>query len=265
MRIELPSWPAYRLVYEAVLTFNMRHLRDQLDAESSPWIEVHNAVLKFLRHRLSSYDQQLHDHATFDQEYRDELAAEIRTAAYRKYDWLRKDVDPRPLPEPPQSRLFFDRRASELADLHTIKDQLHSAIRDLRCAGVDRREEIQSLQLSLAEIEQEIDEKFCLFRTEPATKGTGNCLLGAHNATGYYFGGRKLSENYTRYAGFRCPNCRAAVMRTKQAVACGQGRRMIAFSCHCLAFSVDPPGPGYALKPVTLERWAEFCGRIKID
>jgi hypothetical protein len=264
MRVNLPSWPPARLVGEAVTAYNLRHLRTPLDADRSPWPEICKAVFRFLRHRLSGYEQQLYDRAAYDRGYRDALATEIQQSACRQYTWLRREPDPRPFPEPKDSGLFFDRRAHELSAFYTWKDQLHSAIRDLRRAPGDHQAEIAALRKMLSELEEAIKNTFILFRTDPSTAGEGRCLIGKARPgfEGYYFGGRQLAESYTKYTGFSCPECGQALMRAKRPVLHGQGRWMLAHSCQCVSLAVDLPPNGYCLSPVTLQSWTELHQKI---
>src|SRR5271169_5457094 len=46
----LPDWPPQRLLSEAALAHNLRHLEDPLlDPETSPWPLLRRAILAFLR------------------------------------------------------------------------------------------------------------------------------------------------------------------------------------------------------------------------
>ena len=158
MQINLPPWPPARIVSEAVLAFNLRHLDAPIDEETAPWSEIHDVVLRFLRHLLSPYDDQLHNHGFYDREYRDELADRIAREAGRRYPWLRTDTDPRPFPDQFGSTLAFDSIAHSLANHQTLREHIKSAMRDLRRAAVvsDRQQKLNSLADTLQRVEDKL-------------------------------------------------------------------------------------------------------------
>jgi hypothetical protein len=122
--------------------------------DTSPWPLVRNAVLSFLRHSQSQYDERLRTRAERDQEFRDALASQVSAAAYKKYPWLRDD--PRPFPESEvESPLPFDSLEKELAHLHSLRDQLVSAISDLKRQG-NHRDQIAALEAVLEETRHDI-------------------------------------------------------------------------------------------------------------
>jgi hypothetical protein len=115
-----------------VLAHNLRHPDALLDQESSSWPEVYHAILQFLRHQLSQYDARLREQS-YDLELRGQLAGEVARAAFQKYRWLRLEPDPRPFPETSKNdELMFDRMARHLTELCSRRDQIQSAMRDLR-------------------------------------------------------------------------------------------------------------------------------------
>jgi hypothetical protein len=258
--LSLPAWPAARVVNEAVFSYNLRHLDRFLDPDSSCWPDIHACVLRFLRHQFSEYDDRLRDRLSYDPSYRDELAAEVARAAHQKYPWLRLDIDPRPFPKTEGNELVFDQIAKSLADHHTHADHVMLAIRDLRRSPGDHRQEIKLLTQMLNIIRETIETEFGFFRTPPKDDGAHLALfeIRPEGSRGYNYGGNSLRENHTLYAGFKCPFCGVATMRTKRAVPFGQGRRMLAFSCHCMSYAAPTPPPGYAHKPITIVRWQEL-------
>jgi hypothetical protein len=157
-RFHLPDWPPSRLSQEAVIAWSFRHLdEDKLDAESSPWPLIRGAILGLLRHRLSNFDERLRRRCEYDPAFRDDLAAQVAAAAYRKYPWLGKD-DPRPFPETDSVVLPFDALARQLADMHTLREHLVSAMRDLKRQG-NHKGQIALLQAEIAKTQADIERK----------------------------------------------------------------------------------------------------------
>jgi hypothetical protein len=58
--INLPNWSPQRLLRESVADFNLRHPDSAaLDAKSSDWPVLCRTIHKFVRHRLTDYEEQL--------------------------------------------------------------------------------------------------------------------------------------------------------------------------------------------------------------
>ena len=152
--------------------------------------------------------------------------------------------------------------SQELADLHTVRDHLERAIRDLRRQG-GHRDEIAGLESELAETRRDIDACYN-FLSAPKTlpeEGTTRTIVIAHSKKANYlfFSGKPVAPNRIEYVGFRCPRCGASVARWKQIVPMGQGYRCVAYSCHCLTASTHTPGGGGRIKPMTMEDWRGYC------
>jgi hypothetical protein len=256
----LPDWPPQRLLSEAVLSWNLRHMDEALlDADTSPWLLVRGALLAFLRHRLSAFEDRLRDE--YNQELRDALAAQVEAAAHRKYRWLRDD--PRPFPEQlddSQPRLFTE-LARDLAHDHSVRDQLHSAIRDLKRQG--KRAQVETLQNTLAKVERRIRRCYAIL-TDPKyshdehgsqSRGFGFPHLPEEIGRYYFFDDRVIVPNRYRYLGFRCQKCDAPVVCYKPTVDFGQGFRMVVHSCFCHTVTAVCPPAGKHLAPLTLADW----------
>jgi hypothetical protein len=257
----LPDWPPQRLLSEATLSYNLRHMDGEvLDPLTSPWPVLCRVIIAFLRHRTSNYDDRLR--GEHDPKYRDELASQVAAAAFRKYPWLGKD-DPRPFPQQEDdgpSQLFTE-LARDLAHDHGIRDHLNSAIRDLKRQG-NKQAHIATLQAALAKIEKRIKRSYeALTGPKYSHDAQGSQSRGwsfPHLAEeqGYYFlDDRVVTPNRYHYQGFRCPECNAPVVRLKQPVNFGQGWRMIVYSCFCHTLAIACPPAGRRLKPMMREGW----------
>ncbi len=259
--MKLPSWPPCRIVSEAILSHNLRHPDGpRLDLESSPWPELHAAVLRFLRHQLTDYDEELR-HRCRDKVYRDQLAAAVTQAAHRQYTWLRIDRDPRPFQQEESHDLLFDQLAKTLAQLHTARDHIESAIRTLKRTAPDHKAELQRLQKELTLIKEEISYRYSLLTNEVPSPDFSRAVFFRHSPSlvgSYLFAGHKLAESHTRYAGFRCQFCHLAVMRSKRALPLGQGRLAVVYSCGCQSYALEPPAPHYRSEPVTADFWQKL-------
>jgi hypothetical protein len=258
----LPDWPPKRLVSEGVLSANLRHQDEELlDADTSPWPLVRGAVLAFLRHRCSQYDDRLR--GEHNQALRDSLAVEIAREAYRRYPWIAQD-DPRPFAEPQDDTAapLFTELARDLAHDHGLRDHLSSAIRDLQRGG-NKQARIETLQKALAKIEKRIERNYEIL-TGPKylpdahggqSRGFSFSRLPEEMGQYCFFDSRVITPNRYHFLGFRCPQCNAPVVQLKQPVNFGQGFRMVVSSCFCRTLACVCPPAGRQLKPVTLEGW----------
>jgi hypothetical protein len=264
----LPDWPPQRLIREATLSWSLRHLDEpKLDPEASPWPLLRTALLAYLRHNLSGYDERLRTRYEHDPKYRDELAAQVAAAAYRKYRWLRDD--PRPFPEQPddsQPRLFTE-LARNLAHYHSSRDHLTSAIRDLKREG--KQAQVAELQRTLAKIEQRIADNYAILTGpkysyglsgEGESRAFGFPHLPEEMGHYFFFDNRPITPNRYHYLGFRCPQCGVPVVKYKQRVDFGQGFRMIVHSCHCHTTACVCPPPTHTIAPMTAQKWAAYTG-----
>jgi len=265
----LPSWSPERLVKESVCAWGFRHLSEvPIDYETAPWPQVLGMILAYLRHTLTDFDERLRTRYEHDPKFRDEMAAQVAAAAFRQYPWLQDD--PRPFPEAENSTLPLDELSRELADLHTLRDHLERAIRDLRRQG-GRSDEITDLESELAETRRDIDACYG-FLSAPKTlpeEGLTRAMVAAHrkiegvDPSYHFFSDKPVTPNRIEYIGFRCPRCHVAVARWKQIVPMGQGYRCVIFSCHCLTASIYTPGGCGRIQPMTVEEWTRYCQRNK--
>jgi hypothetical protein len=264
--LHLPDWPAPRLVYEAAVAWNFRHLDEEpLDMDTAPWPVIRGAVRAFLRHTQTDYDDRLRCRCEHDPVYRDQLADQIALAAKRKYPWL--DNDPRPFPEEePGDSLIFDRMAKHLADLHGLRDQMLSASRDLRRSGGEP-DHVRALRSEVDEVNRRIRRLYSfLAAPKTAEEGTAGRALALNRSDGpreYFFhSDSELPPNRIDYTGIRCPRCQASVAQRKGFVSLGQGYdRMVIWSCFCLTYLVYVI-PKRRVRPITVERWAQLVGHI---
>jgi hypothetical protein len=266
--LHLPDWPAERLVRESVVAWGFRHLDEEpcLDADSSPWPLVRSAVLSFLRHQHSDFDAKLRARREYDQAYRDQLALEIEQAAQRKYRWL--GFDPRPFTDESSGReLALDGAAKQLANLHTLRQHLESAVRDLRRQGRDK-EQISELQAEAARVARQIERLYRFLAAPKIGQDAGgkysHSFTISHQGTerGYYcYTTRPLPPNRVDYIGIKCPRCEASIIRPKQPINLGQGFQALVFSCFCLTYAVHRPATGHRLQPMTLDYWTGLVQR----
>jgi hypothetical protein len=261
-----PDWPPRRLVLEAVTAWRFRHLDEEyLDVDSAPWASIRGAVLAFLRHNLTDYDERLRVRCERDEAYRDDLAEQIAQVALRRYPWLTKD--PRPFPKSEDS-LFLDAAAKELASLHSIHDHLFSAIKDLKRTG-NSQGQITALQRMAASVKERIRQIYS-FLIAPKISADGDhsraLLMPRTDRRDYYFFSEQVPPpNRLVYTGFQCPRCNASVARRKQTIAWGQGYdRVLVWSCHCLTYSVYKP-PGRSIAPMMAEDWGQFVQRTESE
>jgi hypothetical protein len=268
----LPSWPPQRLVREAVMSWNLRHLDELLlDPDASPWPLLRGAVLAFLRHQQSDYHDRLC--GEHNQELRDSLASELARAAFRRYLWLSQD-DPRPFAEPQDDTpaQLFTELARDLAHDHGVRDQLSSAIRDLNREG-NKQAQIETLQNVLAKIEKRIERNYEIL-TGP--KYSGDAHGGESRAFGFphlpeemgqyfFLDDRVVTPNRYHFLGFRCQKCSALVVRLKQPANFGQGFRMLVYSCFCHTLACVCPPAGGRIAPLTLEDWEYISERNNVS
>jgi hypothetical protein len=261
LHFHLPDWPPRRLVWESVVSNNLRHMDEPLlDSDASPWPLLRGAVLAFLRHRFSTYDDRLR--GEYDQELRDKLVSELARAVYRKYPWIAKD-DPRPFAEEEEDKVpLFTVLARDLAHDHGMRDHLVSAIRDLKCEG-NKQAQIKALQNTLATIEQRIEQSYATL-TGPkylhdergnASRAFSFPHLPEEMDRYYFFEDKAIVPNRYHFLGFRCPQCSTPVVRLKQPANWGQGFRMLVYSCFCHTLACVCPPAGRQLKQLTLEDW----------
>jgi hypothetical protein len=224
--LHLPDFPPQRLLAEAVMATNLRHMeKEPIALDDSPWPLLVSVVIAFLRHNLTAYDERLRARCEHDPEYRDALAAQVTAAAYRKYPWLRDD--PRPFQEQPDEgpSQIFTELARDLAHDHSTRDQLVSAIRDLKRDG--KLAQVAALKITLAKIEQRIARSYGLLTGPKYGDNSSRVFNVSHpsEAQGryYFFDHRAVTPNRYHFLGFRCPECDAPVVQLKQSVNWGQG------------------------------------------
>jgi hypothetical protein len=126
MNVNLPNWNMERLIRKAVACWNLQH--DAADPETSPWPEIYNSVLAFLRHWQSQYDEALAAGAD-----RNALHQSLKDAARLQYPWLRLGTDPRTAKaEPVAEKPLYAQRSKDLSKLVSEKDRLIRAKAELR-------------------------------------------------------------------------------------------------------------------------------------
>ena len=204
-----------------------------------------------------------------DELTREQLKAEIFSAAMRLYPWLRSNSDPRRFQEggeaAPASK-FFDRLSNELSDLVSRRGQIVMAVnQSKRRRSMENKKQIAKLQTELQELEKEIELKTLAFKTvpeiagdeiTPESKDWRLVVFEEHPEAAYFFGGVRLADCYIKSVGFRCPSCHQLVMRTKTPRHYGAGLKMIALSCWCRSILVDPDSS------VVLTQWELLLKRI---
>jgi hypothetical protein len=268
----LPDWPAQRLVKEAVCSYGLRHLSEPaIDVQTAPWPKIRQLIFAFLRHRHSEFDERLRLRCEHDPAFRDDLAAQVAAAAYRKYPWLGKD-DPRPFPETDSDSIAlpFDALASDLADMHTMREHLLSAMRDLKRQG-NHKCQIALMQAELTKIQSEIERAYSFLSAPKHVKDTGKVRsflwtfpTENYPADQYHFVSRVFAENRVEYIGFRGPCCGVSVARWKQIVPFGQGYRCSVYACYCFTFAIHTPGRPGRLKRVGASHWEKFCSEKSV-
>jgi predicted RNA-binding Zn-ribbon protein involved in translation (DUF1610 family) len=254
------------LLAEATLAVNLRHLeKEPLDPETSPWPLLVSAAIAFLRHNLTAYDERLRARCERDLKYRDALAAQVTAAAYRKYPWLRDD--PRPFPDPETSPVpLFTAIARDLAHQHGVRDQIRSAIRDLKREG--KLAQGAALTKMLAGVEESIARDFKTLTAPKHSRGVGGgfCRTFGFNHRPEELGrycfldDRPITPNRYDYQGFRCPECGVSIARLKQPRDFGQGFKVLLYSCHCRALAIVQPPDRGRIAPLTAEDWECACG-----
>lgn len=233
-KIDLPNWGFNRLLKEACTSWNLRHPdSEQANPIESPWPLLYNAVLTFLRHCHTDYDQML-SLSGGDELVREQLRAEIFAAAMKLYPWLRLGSDPRVGQSVRIGRAakFYDRISSELSDLVSRRGQIVTAVNELkRKRSLETKQRIAVLQIELQQLQEDIEVRTRAFKTAPEIAGVEitpeikgfRLEIMRQSEPVYLFGDLPLAECYTESAGFRCPNCNNLVKRTKVARDYGAG------------------------------------------
>jgi hypothetical protein len=239
--LSLPPWPMERLLKEACAYSNIHHPhKEKVRWDKSPWPILYGAVLAYLRHSHSSYDGDLAKGVD-----RERLRERIRRAAAIAYPWLRPERDPRrkqaDTPEPDNSTAErpFDNFSHELATLVEARARLTLTLQVERRGRLPGwRERVAEAEGRLKTINTRIEKLNAHFQSPVQRDERGAWvapLWCAHSNPGQYdFAGRSLAPNYTISTGFKCPECKQLVMRTKVAIPVGAGKRRVILSCHCL-------------------------------
>jgi hypothetical protein len=273
LKINLPPWPAQRVIREAVLSWNLRSPQ-QIDAETVHWHHLRRVITAFLRHRLTDYDQRLEELCRHDQAARDGLVQAIYQVATKVYPWFRND--PRPFANLPPDHRFLEQHASEVSKLQNLIEHLRSAIADLSRHPKENQQRLQQLKVRLGEALVKKDKSWEILTTPDHTdfnrcdrKGaSGQCNTRVlRNSTGsyYFLTPKPLTPNTYKFLPFSCPKCGVRVVETKRPRDIGQGKKAYIQTCLCLAVLISPP-PDYAvLAPVTLKRWAWLVENGEVD
>jgi hypothetical protein len=233
--ISFPDWPRERIIEEALADWNLRHpaAEEKLDAATSEWSRVFKAVLAYLRHRLSPYDEIRRAHP----EERERLYREVQRQAQRRYKWLKPDVDPRgtepPKKEPPTAEtLPFDSAARFLADRYGDKNRLIQYGRESR--SPDERRAVKAV---VGLVEQDIAMVEGLLKSD-------SFWIGPLETMGKYaVSVDRFALNHRRDTRLTCPACGSRIWQIKPAVPVGQGRYWRVWVCECTFVSTSLPLP----------------------
>ena len=150
--------------------------------------------------------------------------------------------------------LPFDGISKDLADLHTKRDQVVSAIRDLKRQG-NNHKKIAALQKILAETQgtSSVITNFYLHRKSSKRKARSDLCSRypqrRQSSPHYHFDiDKEITENRIEYIGFRCPRCCVSVARWKQLVPLGKVTN--AWLSHVTAFLLR------SRRPVFITDWS---------
>jgi hypothetical protein len=252
------------MLSEAIADWNLRHSEaEALDTRNSEWRRLYWAILAFLRHRLTPYDQTLQE-SPYDPALRDQLFRRIQAAAHFQYKWLRLETDPRTkeTQDKADARRPFDRVAADLSDLYTHKNALFQALREARCKGTPPLG-LDSLENELAETESRIkrlEQKLPSAESKEAGRWIMSGTLGGSGIISSLLG--KLCPNQWMPENFGCPKCGVRVMRTKRAMPLGQGQQVFFWWCRCAFCAVHLPPSGSVPRRLRLEDWSEYLEGI---
>jgi hypothetical protein len=248
-KISLPEIPPARLIREAVNSYQL-YSGVRVDYRSEPsWESLREIVINYVRHRLTNYDAR-----RLAGEDRDELRQQIRTATLQRYRWLASD--PRPFPEE-KPLAFLDQIAAALTELRQYE---YSLLELLPRIGEHQDKAKIRKQLSVARAR--IAQLDNLLRTNRVTDSYVIPAYGVNPADDYYWCGFTLYPNALAHCGFACPRCGAAVYRTKQVRAIGQGKRARLYSCRCISqFEFELKGPG-RLEPMRADIWQKYLDAL---
>lgn len=249
MRANIPHWPRERLLREACIAWNLRHLETEspLRPDNPDWDLLVNAVYAFCRHQFSDYDHIV------TPETREELRNAIAAQARRLYPWLVGAIDPRtssPKDDAPKNRdKYFVALSKRNATFITARAQLVQALRGTR--GTER----ETLQAKVKELDRDSADTLRQFQaatqgytTEWGEKAILLCWGRSDGVLKYWYVDRNLSQSHLRIFDFNCPGCSQRVTGSKCAVDLGAGIRLYVFSCHCLTLAAN-------LKTTTLKGW----------
>lgn len=276
LKINLPAWPAERIVREAVLSWNLRQTDStkKVNPDTLAWSALRQIVLAFLRHRLTDYDQRLNELCRHNVSSRDGLAQAVAEVAWKIYPWMKED--PRPFSQAESERKFLNVFAAEASLLQTIVEHLRSAIADLSRQPSENRPRLKELKAMLRVADEKKQRSWNVL-TEPdfrhygvpdadGAMGTCHTMIFPHffedQPVGYYFfTPQPISPNYYKFLSFACPKCRTRVVETKRTQALGQGKRAFIQSCFCVSRIVFPPPDYGVLSPTTLAEWTKIVAR----
>jgi hypothetical protein len=222
-----------RLLREAAIAWDLRNPDNRCDPATSDWPFVCQVVLAYLRHSLTDYDRLV------DPENREALRSQVQIAAYRQYPWLRPKTDPRKgavnCENSGKHFKVLNEASAQLAELVSTRAHLIEARRHEKDKA--RRELIAK---DLKRTEEVIKQRRSLFETFPGPDGKpgSQFIVWDQSTPGYSFGCRSLAPNYLEEAGFKCPKCGKAVMRTKRPLDLGAGIKLVCLSCECMSIAV---------------------------
>jgi hypothetical protein len=253
-----------RLLKEACAYSNLHHpAEEKVLWDSSPWPLLYGAVHAYLRHSHTPYTEALAGGAE-----REVLREQIGRAAATAYPWLRIERDPRTeqvsVSASHGTERPYNNFSRELSSLVEVRARLTETIKvERRKRTPNWRERLAEAEGRLAKVNARIEKLTGYFDTSVQRDEQGKGiwvkpLCHVHSRAGEYdFAGHgDLPPNYTRSAGFKCPQCEASVLRTKVPIPVGAGKKQLAFSCHCLSVMIEP-GFGRRVNP---EHWRSALG-----
>lgn len=243
--IALPSLSMASVLKAACSSWSLLHPENPADPVTSPWPLVVNAVDCWVRHELSSYDQECTN------DTREELHAAIKTAAKRQYPWLRSTVDPRgdhaPVKEPSLLLNEIGRELNNIVEARARLTQQRRRTKDPR--------EIERIDAELGALERQskLGRDLCQIGRTCTMDGRRALVAEHHYQNRHIFGGRTLSPNFIERVDIRCVLCGGSVHKTKRPIDVGNGSKQTCWSCLCMSVT------GRREARITEESWNEWA------
>jgi hypothetical protein len=232
--ISFPDWPRERIIEEALADWNLRHhaAEEKLDPVASEGRMVFKAVLAYLRHRLSPYDEIRRAHP----EERERLYREVQRQAQRRYKWLRPDVDPRGTE--PQKK---EPPATEILPLDSAARFLANRYGDNRLLQYEREsrspDERRAVRECVRYVQEDIELAEGLLKSDSFWLGPLETMCKCAVSLDRY------TSNHRRDTRLSCPACGSRIWQIKPPVPVGQGRYWRIWVCECTFVSTPLPLP----------------------